>query len=114
MYDINLHDKKVTQIIYHLNSQLPQKTTSSRITDEQIRQALTYPLSNLVGETRRGGINKVMAICPFHKDTKPSLSISTDKNLYYCFVCNQGGTPITYVQKTQNLSFREAVMKLCN
>ncbi|WP_329803171.1 DNA primase [Holdemanella biformis] len=52
------------------------------------------------------------AICPFHDDHDPSLSISTDKQIFKCFVCGTGGNVFTFVQKIENISFLEAVCKL--
>lgn len=52
------------------------------------------------------------AICPFHDDHDPSLSISTDKQIFKCFVCGTGGTVFTFVQKIENISFLEAVCKV--
>ena len=52
------------------------------------------------------------AICPFHDDHDPSLSISTDKQIFKCFVCDTGGNVFTFVQKIENISFLEAVCKV--
>lgn len=52
------------------------------------------------------------AICPFHDDHDPSLSISTDKQIFKCFVCGTGGNVFTFVQKIENISFLEAVCKV--
>ena len=32
-----------------------------------------------------------MGRCPFHDDTKPSLSVDGTKNLYHCFGCGESG-----------------------
>ena len=52
------------------------------------------------------------AICPFHDDHDPSLSVSTDKQIFKCFVCGVGGNVFTFVQKIENISFLEAVCKV--
>lgn len=52
------------------------------------------------------------AICPFHDDHDPSLSISTDKQIFKCFVCGTGGNVFTFVQKIEKISFLEAVCKV--
>ena len=52
------------------------------------------------------------AICPFHDDTNPSLSISPEKQFFKCFVCGTGGNAITFVQKYEHISFTEAVRKV--
>jgi len=33
-----------------------------------------------------------MALCPFHNDTKPSLFINLEKNVFHCFGCGVSGT----------------------
>ena len=52
------------------------------------------------------------AICPFHNDTRPSLSISPDKQIYKCFVCDSGGNVFTFLQNHLKISYIEAVKKV--
>ncbi len=52
--------------------------------------------------------------CPFHDDHDPSLSISTDKQIFKCFVCNTGGNVFSFVQKYEHISFVEAVLKVAD
>ncbi|MDD6466862.1 MAG: DNA primase [Erysipelotrichaceae bacterium] len=51
-------------------------------------------------------------ICPFHDDHSPSLSISTDKQIFKCFVCGTGGNVFQFVEKYEKISFQEAVIKV--
>ncbi|MHB8869362.1 MAG: DNA primase [Thermoleophilia bacterium] len=51
-------------------------------------------------------------LCPFHQEKTPSLSVSADKGLYYCFGCGEGGNVFTFLQRLENLSFAEAVEQL--
>lgn len=53
------------------------------------------------------------AVCPFHDDTRPSLSISPAKQIFKCFVCNTAGNCFTFVQKYEHVEFLEAVKKVC-
>jgi len=53
-----------------------------------------------------------MAVCPFHDDTNPSLSISPEKQFFKCFVCGTGGTAISFVQKYEHISYGEAMRKV--
>ncbi|MCD8204754.1 MAG: DNA primase [Coprobacillus sp.] len=53
-----------------------------------------------------------MALCPFHDDTTPSLSISKEKQIYKCFVCGEGGSAITFVMKYEKIPFMDAVRKV--
>ena len=54
------------------------------------------------------------AVCPFHDDTNPSLTISPEKQFFKCFVCGTGGNAITFVQKYEHISFQEAVKKVAD
>ncbi|MCA8988871.1 MAG: DNA primase [Planctomycetaceae bacterium] len=70
----------------------------------------------LVGETRavipqRGG-REFKALCPFHDDHDPSLSINPERQTYRCWVCNEGGDCFSYLQKLESLDFRGALEQL--
>lgn len=43
------------------------------------------------------------ALCPFHNDRNPSLSISVEKNIAFCMSCKTGGAPFTFFQKFKKL-----------
>ena len=49
------------------------------------------------------------AVCPFHDDHSPSMSISKDKQIFKCFVCGASGNVITFVEDYLNISFMEAI-----
>lgn len=46
---------------------------------------------------------------PGHDDTKPSFTVSPDKNQFYCFGCNRGGTVIDLVMYMNEVGVAEAV-----
>lgn len=52
------------------------------------------------------------ACCPFHKEKTPSFTCSSEKGLYYCFGCQEGGDIIAFLMKMEGLSFNEALEKL--
>jgi len=52
------------------------------------------------------------AVCPFHDDHDPSLSISEDKKIYKCFVCGNGGNVFSFVENYKKISFPEAVVEV--
>ena len=52
------------------------------------------------------------ALCPFHDDHDPSLSISEDKQIYKCFVCGNGGNVFSFVQNYKKISFPESVVEV--
>ena len=54
------------------------------------------------------------ACCPFHHEKTPSFTCSSEKGLYYCFGCQEGGNIFNFVMKMENLSFREALEKLAD
>ena len=62
--------------------------------------------------TRKG--KSYTALCPFHDDHDPSLSISEDKQIYKCFVCGNGGNVFTFVSNFKKISFPEAVREVGN
>ena len=51
------------------------------------------------------------AICPFHNDSKPSLSISPQKKMYKCFSCGAAGDSINFVKNYKNINFFDAVLE---
>jgi len=52
------------------------------------------------------------ALCPFHPDKNPSLSIHIQKQYWHCFGCGKGGDVITFLQLIEHISFNEAVERL--
>lgn len=54
------------------------------------------------------------AICPFHDDHNPSMSISPEKQIYTCFVCGESGNVFNFVMNYEKISFVEAVIKVAN
>ena len=53
-----------------------------------------------------------MGLCPFHKEKSPSFTVSTEKQIYYCFGCREGGNAINFLMKYENLNFQEALESL--
>ena len=51
-------------------------------------------------------------LCPFHRDTNPSFMVNPVKNICKCFVCNEGGNPITFYSNYKKISFDDAVEEL--
>lgn len=79
---------------------------------ERVRDATD--LAELVGEVtkvRRSG-RSVMAVCPFHQEKTPSMSIDAARGLYHCFGCGKSGDLFRFVQDTQAVDFSDAVEML--
>lgn len=53
-------------------------------------------------------------VCPFHDDHTPSMSVSKERQLFKCFVCNKGGNVFTFVKDYENISYIEAVKKVAD
>ena len=51
-----------------------------------------------------------VAVCPFHNDSNPSLTVSQEKQIYKCFSCGASGNVFTFVQEYEKIRFLEAVM----
>lgn len=57
---------------------------------------------------RRSG-TEWKGLCPFHKEKTPSFAVNVQKGLYHCFGCRESGDAIRFIEKTEGLSFPEAV-----
>ena len=53
-----------------------------------------------------------LGVCPFHNDTKPSLSVNSSKGIYKCFVCGEGGDAIRFIMRIKNQTFRDTILEL--
>ena len=53
-------------------------------------------------------------VCPFHDDHSPSMSVSSEKQIYTCFSCGATGNVIKFIQDYENISFLEAVKKIAD
>ncbi len=66
---------------------------------------------NIIGSyiplTQKG--RNYLGVCPFHDDHSPSMSVSSEKQIYKCFACGAAGNVFTFVQDYENVSFAEAV-----
>lgn len=60
---------------------------------------------------RRSGASYV-GLCPFHSDRKPSFYVSPSKNVCKCFSCGEGGSPLHFIMKHEQLSYNEALRYL--
>ena len=50
-------------------------------------------------------------VCPFHDDHSPSMSVSSEKQIYTCFSCRATGNVFKFIQDYENISFMESVKK---
>ncbi len=48
-------------------------------------------------------------VCPFHDDHSPSMSVSSEKQIFKCFSCGASGNVFTFVSDYENVPFGESV-----
>ncbi len=73
--------------------------------DDLIARSKEIPIEDVIGtyiDLKRVGAN-YQGICPFHDDTKPSLSISPSKNIFKCFACGKSGDVLSFVQEYKSI-----------
>jgi DNA primase len=76
---------------------------------ERIRERTDLAeLAAEVTKVKKSG-RSVMAVCPFHQEKTPSLSIDPARGLFHCFGCGKSGDIFGWVEETQSVDFREAV-----
>ncbi|MDH3463011.1 MAG: DNA primase [Acidimicrobiia bacterium] len=79
---------------------------------DRIRE--TVDLVDLISEVtkvKKSG-RTFMAVCPFHEEKTPSMSIDRARGLYHCFGCGKGGDLFSFVQETQGLNFADSLEML--
>ncbi|MBM7614630.1 DNA primase [Alkaliphilus hydrothermalis] len=52
------------------------------------------------------------ALCPFHNEKTPSFVINSQKQIFKCFGCGEGGDVIGFIMKMENLDFIDAIKLL--
>ena len=84
----------------------------SRLSEQEINAVrakanIVEVIAHYIPINRKG--RSYSAVCPFHDDHDPSMSISAEKQIFKCFVCNTGGNVFSFVQQYVNIFFVEAV-----
>ena len=91
-----------------------QETYSGRFTREylnELTQRLDGPtfLRQYVNLQKAG--ERYRAICPFHKDSKPSFYVRSDGS-FHCFGCGKSGSVFNFLMEKNALRFPEAVTEV--
>ncbi len=85
------------------------------IPDELIEQVRdTADLVHVLGEhidLKRTGAD-YRGPCPFHGGTKRNLAVIPKKQMYYCFVCHEGGDVFTFFMKHFGMDYPTAVREV--
>lgn len=84
----------------------------ARFSDEWLRELLSKnDIVSVIGQyvplERKG--SRYWGFCPFHKETNASFNINPDKQMFYCFSCQRGGSVINFIMEYNHLSYIEAV-----
>jgi DNA primase len=53
-------------------------------------------------------------LCPFHQEKTPSFMVDSEKQIFHCFGCGEGGNIFTFVMKMEKVKFPEAVKILAD
>ena len=78
----------------------------------EIQQAndIVDVISEHVSLKKKG--HEMVGLCPFHDDHKPSMNVSSVKQIFKCFACGAGGDVFKFVQMRENLSFPQTIERL--
>ncbi len=83
------------------------KIPDSIIDDIAQRLDIAEVVGDYVTLKPKGG--RYWGLCPFHQEKTPSFTVTSDKGVYYCFGCHQGGSIYSFVMEMEKLTFVEAV-----
>ena len=89
-------------------------TLPERFLDDVRAHADIVGVVSRVVKLTKAGRGEHKGLCPFHGEKTPSFTVSEDKGFFHCFGCQASGDVIDFVQRTENLSFREAVESLAS
>ena len=103
---LNQLSKEIRKIKWALNQE-KEMGGENRISDDMIQRARDYPLDQLIEFNRAR-----KALCVFHNEKNPSMSLNPKTNRIKCFACGINLDPIGYVMETQKISFIDAVKYL--
>ena len=84
--------------------------------DEVSEIKARLPIEQLVGQycqLKKKG-RTLVALCPFHNDSHPSLQVSPDKGIAYCFACRKGGDIFKFYQEIEKVDFKQALRDLAD
>ena len=83
-----------------------------QVTIERIQDAarIVDVVSDFITLRKRGA--NYVGLCPFHDDHTPSFYVSPAKNICKCFACGEGGAPVHFIMKHEQLSYYDALKYL--
>jgi len=69
---------------------------------------------DLVGQyvsLKKAGSN-YKGTCPFHQEKTPSFMVNSEMQIFKCFGCGESGDIFTFIEKVENLEFKDALEML--
>lgn len=85
-------------------------------TIQHIRETSKEHIVDLIGEhvaLKKSG-KDFKGKCPFHGDTSPSMSVSEQRGMFKCFVCDEGGDPVHFLIEHTGKSYIEVIKELAS
>lgn len=105
---LDKYERRLKEITLFLNPWYTNKEKGNKITDEDILRAKQYSFENIINFNKSN-----FALCPFHNEKTPSLSLNKKNNTIHCFgSCGKSWDTIQYLIDYEGISFIEAVKKL--
>ncbi len=86
--------------------------TSEVIAEVRSRASLHEVIAEHIVLKRAG--KEYRGLCPFHNEKTPSFHVNTEKGIFKCFGCGEGGDIFAFVQKIKKIEFIEAVRDLAH
>jgi DNA primase len=98
-------------------SRVPTPTSDKKMSllrEEAERIKREIPIIDVIDyyvELRMVGSTYV-GLCPFHEDHHPSFTVYPEDGTFHCFGCGAHGDALTFLQKVEHWSFRQALYML--
>jgi DNA primase len=92
----------------HEKLRIPQAVIDSLVTNTDIVSTIGRYLP-----LKKQGRDYI-CLCPFHKESSPSFSVSPGKQFYYCFGCGAGGNSMNFLQEYLGKSFISVIQEMAD
>lgn len=79
----------------------------SDLKDRIKESPISLVISNFIPLKKSG--SSLVGLCPFHPDSKPSMTVTDSKGMFKCFACGAGGDHIRFVMDFKKIEFVEAL-----
>ena len=81
---------------------------------ERVRESLDIVevINRTVSLNQRG--RDYVGLCPWHEDSRPSLTVNKARQTWRCWVCDKGGDIFSYVMEREGIGFAEALEQLAD